>query len=932
MTKSKTKIHIVSYTHWDREFRFDFETTRRWLVRLWDNLLDIMRQKPDFRYFMPDGQFILVEDYLEIRPEREQEIRDLVKAGRLQIGPWYTLSDSSSVNGESLIRNLMTGFKKCENFGTVMKVGYNVFSFGQISQLPQLYAGFGIDTIIFYKHMDRKRSRFDEFIWKGPDGTEALATRLGREARWNYFFAGHIPIVYNRDPWHKDWQYKLGELGKSFHFCESQNYAGFHFITDPQTGFHPEKVKEGFERTFATLKETAVPEHLLFFDGTDFTEPHPCTPEIIKAAQKIFGDEYEIVHSTLEEYINAIKPILKNRDIDIITGHMKDGPADAVHTDVLSVHPELKKANSDAENKLFRLAEPFAAISWLVGGKYPKTYIDRALNLMFKSQAHDSLHGVGPQTLSQGVEERLIQAKIISENTVSEALEAIAANINTSEFDNNELFLTIYNPCSFKRSDVVEAYLDIPRNWPAEELIVKDSNGIEMNICELERIETRAGIYHPRSRNMPFYINRFRMLIDVQNVPALGYKTLSVAYKQRKMYPYPHEDFDCVRIPFTAIAVDARTAENEQIRLRIADDGTLEIIDKQTNSHYKNLNYFMDEGQNGNQQRCFSPKIDRIMTTLGKSADISLIINTDLLARFEVSTKMILPGYFDKAKNHRSDDRVELAIKSIVTLRKGSKIVEIETTFNNTAKDHFLRACFETGITAENTVSSEVFNTEVHPVNPSQDGKWQGPELRRHQQHLFMDMNDGKRGLAVLNDSLRDYEVIAPKTGLIALSLIRSVELHIPCDNRLWMDYPGDDSTQSLQEHTVRYGIMPHCGDWQEGLAYSQALEFNVPMRLAQITRQIGNLPLDKSFLEIDSKQLVLSCVKKAESRNSIIVRLYNPTTEKIESVITAGFKFTKIHLVRLDESRIETVSNVTEDKIKITVLPKKIMTYEFEI
>lgn len=929
--KSRIKVHIVSYTHWDREFRFDFETTRRWLVRLWDNLLDIMVTKPDFKYFMPDGQFILVEDYLEIRPERENQIRDLVKAGRLQIGPWYTLPDSSSINGEALIRNLMTGIKKSKDFGSVMKIGYNVFSFGQISQLPQLYDGFGIDTILFYKHMDRRRSRFDEFIWQGPDGTKALASRLGREARWNYFFAGHIPIVYDRDPWHKDWQYHFGQLGKTFHFCESSNYAGFHFITEPETSFHKDKIKEGFERTFVTLTETAVPEHLLFFDGTDFTEPHPLTPEIIKAAQDVFGDKYEIVHSTLEEYISSVKPLLKQRNLDTITGHMKDGPAGAIHTDVLSVHPELKKANSEAENKLFRQAEPFATINWLLGGKYPKTYIDKALNLMFKSQAHDSLHGVGPQTMSAGVEERLNQARIIAENVSAESLENIAANINTSSIKDSQVFLTIFNPCSFKRTGIVEAYLDIPRDWAAEELVIKDSTGNTLDMYELERVETRAGIYHPRSRNMPIYINRFRMLIDVKDVPALGYKTLAVTYKKKNMYPYPHDDFDRVSIAYAAMAKDARTAENEFIKLHIAVDGTLEITNKQTGAEYKNLNYFIDEGQNGNQQRCFPPKIDRIVTTQGKAADIALLISNDLLAQFEIKTKLTVPKYFDKAKNRRSNELVELPICSKVTIRRGSEIVEIETIFENTAKDHFFRVCFATGLQAQTTVSSEVFNTEVHPVKPSKDGKWQGPELRRHQQHLFMAISDGQNGLAVLNDTLRDYEVIGPDTGLIAMSLIRSVELRIPCDNRLWMEYPGDESTQSLRKHTAHYGIMVTGGDWQNAHAYSKALAFSVPMRLAQIAKQAAKMPIDKSYLEIESQQLVLSCFKQSESGSSVIVRIYNPTEQTIDSRLTCGFKFKQAHIARLDETRVSALGKMT-DSISICIEPKKIMTYEFEM
>lgn len=928
--KQKKTIHIVSYTHWDREFRFDFETTRMWLVRLWDNLLDLMNEKPDFKYFMPDGQFILVEDYLKIRPERTAEIKELVKQGRLQIGPWYTLADSSSVNGESLIRNLMTGLKKSEEFGGVMKIGYNVFSFGQISQLPQVYAGFGIDTILFYKHMDRSRSRYDEFIWEGPDGTKALATRLGREARWNFFFAGHIPIVYDCDPWDKDWQYKFGEMGKIFHLCEKNNYADFHYITEPETNFYAENIEKGFQRTLDTLKETAAPEHLLFWDGTDFTEAHPLTPDILDKAREIFGDEYEIIHSTLPKYIEAIKPLLKDRDIDTITGQMKDGPVGSIHTDVLSVHPELQKINSATENMLFRQAEPFATLAWMQGNRYPYPYIDRALEFMFKSHAHDSIQGVGPKTLSAGVEHNLLQAKIIAGNIASDSLQKLTTNIDTSNCDDSEIFITIFNPSSFNRSEIIETYIDVPLEWAVDELLFENSDGAEVDSYELERTKATAGLYHPRSRNMPIYTTRFHMLLNILDVPSFGYTTIKVKYKEQSMYPYPHEGFDKVQVLFAPLASDTRNAENEFVKLKIADDGTLEIKNKATGKQYKKLNYFMDEGQNGNQQRSFPPKINKIISTLGKSADIALIINTDLLAQFEIQTAMQLPENFDKAVNRRSQTTQTVSIKSIITIRKNDPVIEVETKVDNKVKDHFLRVCFESGIKANNTYSTEVFNTEVHPVTPSQDGKWQGSELRRHQQHLFMNINDGVDGLTILNDSLRDYEIINPQTGLIAQSIIRSVELNIPCDNRYWLPFSGDDSTQSLQEHTTRYGIMVHQGDWKQSESYSRALAFNVPLRFAQIAKQNGSLPLSKSFVNIESKQLVLSCLKKAQNRDSMILRLYNPTDTIIESGLTTDYKIKNAYTVNLNEERQEAIS-FSNKKIKLSIHPKKIVTIEIK-
>ena len=58
-----------------------------------------MKAQPEFKHFHTDGQAILIEDYLEVRPEREAEVRALADAGRLLIGPWYVMPDEFVVSG-----------------------------------------------------------------------------------------------------------------------------------------------------------------------------------------------------------------------------------------------------------------------------------------------------------------------------------------------------------------------------------------------------------------------------------------------------------------------------------------------------------------------------------------------------------------------------------------------------------------------------------------------------------------------------------------------------------------------------------------------------------------------------------------------------------------------------------------------------------------
>ena len=79
-------IHIVSHTHWDREWYRSFQSFRLKLVHLVDGLLDLLEKDPHFKYFMLDGQTIVLDDYLAMRPEKEVLLRKHIQKGRIVIG------------------------------------------------------------------------------------------------------------------------------------------------------------------------------------------------------------------------------------------------------------------------------------------------------------------------------------------------------------------------------------------------------------------------------------------------------------------------------------------------------------------------------------------------------------------------------------------------------------------------------------------------------------------------------------------------------------------------------------------------------------------------------------------------------------------------------------------------------------------------------
>lgn len=244
-------LFLVSHTHWDREWYEPFQVFRARLVQCIDKLLHIFESDPDYKCFMLDGQTIVLEDYLAIRPEREQTLRDLISAGKLQVGPWYILPDEFLVSGEALIRNLQRGTRSgiARDFGKSMDIGYIPDPFGHISQMPQILRGFGFHTAAL------RRGLADEPVelwWEASDGTRVLLCYL----RDGYDNAAWLP----------------------------RDYAGF---------------VEAITKLRDSLASHTLTPNILLMNGTDHMEPWGELTRLIDAAQANIADP-GIVHGSLE--------------------------------------------------------------------------------------------------------------------------------------------------------------------------------------------------------------------------------------------------------------------------------------------------------------------------------------------------------------------------------------------------------------------------------------------------------------------------------------------------------------------------------------------------------------------------------------------------------------------------------------------------------
>ncbi len=402
-------LFIVSHTHWDREWYEPFQVSRARLIQCIDQLLTIFETNPAYENFMLDGQTIVLEDYLEVRPEREQMLRDLVIAGKLDIGPWYILPDEFLVSGEAIIRNLQRGIRLARNFGRVMQVGYLPDPFGHISQMPQILRGFGLNTAILRRGLADEPT---ELWWQAADGTRVLLCYL----RNSYDNLAFVP----RDP------------------------AGF-----------GEALAE--QRTLLTPHTRT--ENLLLMNGTDHMEPWANLPHLIETARQQIHDA-QIVHTSLPMYVARVQDDIAARSLDlpIVKGELRNPKRHPLLPGVLSTRLWIKQRNAHAQMVLEKWVEPFIALASL---DRHRALSRLAWKYLLQNQPHDSICGCSVDQVHHEMALRFEWVEQIAEPIIANSLTTLALHLDTRSTIGEQTIL-VFNPTCTTRTDCVETILDVP--------------------------------------------------------------------------------------------------------------------------------------------------------------------------------------------------------------------------------------------------------------------------------------------------------------------------------------------------------------------------------------------------------------------------------------------------------------------------------------
>ncbi len=158
--------HVIAYlqTHWDREWYREYEIFRMRLLRVFDNVLDLLsRNKIPSFYF--DGQVSAIMDYLEMRPENRELVETLSRHKKLFVGPFYCLVDEFLTDKTCFEKNLEIGIKYAQELGCEDFIGYLADTFGHSQNIPNILMDYGIDKCIVWRGCPSEIPA--EFKWCG---------------------------------------------------------------------------------------------------------------------------------------------------------------------------------------------------------------------------------------------------------------------------------------------------------------------------------------------------------------------------------------------------------------------------------------------------------------------------------------------------------------------------------------------------------------------------------------------------------------------------------------------------------------------------------------------------------------------------------------------------------------------------------------------
>jgi alpha-mannosidase len=807
--------------------------------------------------FLLDGQAIIIEDYLTVRPERAALLGELLRDGRLEAGPWLVLADELIPSGEALVRNLFAGRRVLRRFeASAPPVLYCPDSFGHPAALPAIAAGFGLPVVILWRGYGGARSPAGDTVrWASPDGAEVVVYHLPRDG---YEFGSHLPTT--RDGAAERWERMRREL-------VGRTTTGTMLITNG-ADHHARQVRLG--DALAALEAVGVQ------DG--------------------------VHRSSLRAFATRVAERSASQRLPIVRGELRDSYGYTwTLQGTFATRAHEKRMNAQAERVLMREAEPWAALAAVQGKSSRRPLVDVAWHTLLEAHPHDTLCGCSIDAVASAMELRIrsasTQAAGVRDDSILELIGHDAVAARTAR-DAWRPVVVVRNASPRRRSgvavvDVEQFIADVAvgpasapsaaQSAPARPKVLIPALGAAQVLARGTRQSRTESPRHYPDNDL---VETTQAAVWVEDAPSYGIATFAVGEGEARRKRLVHR-----------VRVDARSAENSDLRVAVSDDGAVSLEHKPSGRSVGSLLELVDEADVGD---LYTPAL-RERAHRVEFRGVRPVHRGPL--RGELSLRYrILDG--TDGRRAESDVAVHLALDAI------APFLRIRLRGENRAENHRLRLRVRGDVPSDVAWADAAFGpVRREPIVVDASDTVQEMPPRTAPLHRYVSLFNENAGFTLFSDGLAEYE--ATPDGSVYVTLLRAVgELS---RNDL-PERPGHAGwpvstplAQCLGPFETELAVMLHGSRLPATIDAIERAADDVLLPLVGSTlRSSLGSPAAVDGVELVGTGLAFSAIKDSEDGSWMVLRCVNLRDEEVEGRWRLPFPVREARLARLDETVIQ--------------------------
>ncbi|WP_112204736.1 mannosylglycerate hydrolase, partial [Kluyvera cryocrescens] len=528
-------------------------------------------------------------------------------------------------------------------------------------------------------------------------------------------------------------------------------YAIGKYLPEDEAGLR--KRLDGY---FDVLEKASVTKEILLPNGHDQMPLQQNIFAVMAKLREIYPQR-QFVMSRFEEVFAAIE---QHRDaLATLRGEFIDGKYMRVHRTIGSTRMDIKIAHARIENKIVNLLEPLATLAWTLGFEYHHGLLEKMWKEILKNHAHDSIGCCCSDKVHREIVSRFALAEDMADSLIRFYLRKIVDNMPQSAQDK----LVMFNLMPWPREEVINTTIRLR----AGQFRLLDDKGNDIPYFIRSARELDPGLIDRQIVHYGNYEPFMEFDIQVNQIlPSMGYRTLYIEPNVTGQLAMP---------------VSATTAllENAFWQIDLNDDGTLRLRDKDSGVIYSRVLEIEESADDGDEYD-YSPSREEWLLTSAGTVFEHEVIHEAWQSRAIIRYRMAVPANLRSRAARQRDG--ELGVEIVVTLSHNSRRIDVDVHLDNQAEDHRVRVLIPTPFTTSTVLADTQFGTISRSVQDEAMAHWQEEGWKEAPVPVWNLLNyaalqEGRNGLAVFSEGLREFEVLGEERKTFALTLLRGVGL-----------------------------------------------------------------------------------------------------------------------------------------------------------